>query len=72
MIPYTSGFLGQLLTDKQKLSLQVQVCAAGNEMQEQKHECHINQSTRYKPWMHIATPMWVLGCMQGQLQVQAS
>ena len=40
--------------------------------QNQDTDAILDWSTRCQLWMHTATPLWVLGCMQGQLQVQSS
>ena len=46
----------------------------GREMegQNQNMDAILDWSTRCQLWMHTASPLWVLGCMQGQLQVQSS
>ena len=44
----------------------------GMECQNQEMDAILDWSTRCQLWMHTAIPLWVLGCMQGQLQVQSS
>ena len=39
------------------------------ECQNQGMDAILDQSTRCQPWMHTATPLWMLSCIQGQLQV---
>jgi len=40
----------------------------GMECQNQGMDAILDQSTRCQPWMHTATPLWMLSCMQGQLK----